>query len=1009
MATFHCELPIVYWLLPINLHLSLSIQLFGPFTVTEGENDSPLAFRTDALRALLAILALERGKPLRREALASLLAPDRPDKEALTYLRNRLTRLRKTIGDDKADPPYLEINRKEILLNEQVAVDVAEFERLLNEVNGHAHREVSGCPSCIEKLTQAAGLYKGELLAGFNLENDVWQGWLTTQRERVKVEVLDLLEKLGDIELRRSNWERVVEIGRQQIELDKWREPAYRSLMRASFAMGDRAAALGWYETCEKILYEELGTDPDEDTLALQAEIASGEGLDAEPFSAAASHNLPAQVSPFFGRQAEKEQLIELLVDPNHRLVTIVGEGGVGKTRLSLEVGQSLLGSFPDGVWFVPLAEANEGMERLKIAVGEAIGLGDGTKQLSGDQVLAILREKRLLLIFDNSEYALDEIAFIPEWLRRAPDIAILASSREPLNFGMETVVQISGLPLGKPTLAEAGAAIRLFEERGQRARPDFALTEDNVGLARQVCEMVGGSPLAIGLAAAWLRRRPLQKVVESIIDTEKSLDFLTNRMRDAEPRHRSMRAVFEGSWAILEPEERAIFASLSVFPSSFSEDAAEAVAGASIFDLDILAEKSILQQQLDQERYLMHSLLRQFAIEKQIEAAGKEAIKLSERKYIDYFYDFAKSHSRDHILLGPEWDNMSIGISRAYHHQLWSAVLNFVHVLDEPWFRQARFADMREALGLATNAARMLGEVDLLAKNMLRLGEVEIEQSKYERASEIVNQSLELFYQLEDGYGIAHAQYCLGRIDLELGKYETALAYFQSYQTICEQMDDRDGVANSLILQAYFHLFSNQNYAETIHLGEQALEILKDVGNELGQSRALRLLSITYFEADDYDEAQRLCEIALDASRSTYDRGEYASILYLLTCIHRIKGNVDKALEFGLDCLDLFKQMGLFRWEGLIVFQLARIKKELNGVEQAIKLCVDSIEIMADVGAIREEGYAHLFLAQLYSELDLQLEAEKTLRKAIVCAETIQEKALYAEASRLLSEHNPS
>ena len=521
----------------------LRINLLGPLQVTVGAD--PAEFRTDALRALLAYLAAHQGIPQRRDTLAGLLSPDRPDKEALTYLRNRLTRLRSALGDDKAAPPWFDVDRKQIALRagDDIVIDLAQFERDLATVETHPHRQLAGCPTCLARLQEAVDLVRGELLAGLNFPSDTWESWLVAQREHVQQQALAAIALLRDARMARGEWAAVLDIAQRQLSMEPWLESAHRAIMQAHYQLDDRNAALAQYGLCQAQLWDELGVEPEEETAALFEEIKAGSGELNAPFAlhpSSVPNNLPRQTGNFFGREAEQAQLLQRLVNPGYRLITLVGTGGIGKTRLSLEVGQQVRASFPDGVWFVPLDAIKGGAEQIKIAVGEAAGFGQAGKQLTGDQVLAILRDKRVLLIFDNCEEVLNEIGFIAEWLRRAPEMAILATSREPLNFAAESVLVLDGLPTGDVGMGEPEmrAAEAMFAEQGGMARAGFVVTAENLPHVRQICRLVDGSPLGIALAAAWVRRRSLRQIGDAISD---SLDFLSTRLRDADPRHHSM------------------------------------------------------------------------------------------------------------------------------------------------------------------------------------------------------------------------------------------------------------------------------------------------------------------------------------------------------------------------------------------------------------------------------------------------------------------------------------
>ena len=442
------------------------------------------------------------------------------------------------------------------------------------------------------------------------------------------------------------------------------------------------------------MLRDELGVEPERETRRLRQLILdralAATGVAQTP------DNLPRPAGRFFGREAEQAKVLSRLVDPHFRLMTLVGAGGIGKTRLAIEVARQVRISFPDGVWFVPLDAGQASAEQIKIAIGEAAGLGQAGQQLTGEQVLAILRDKQLLLLLDNCEVALDELAFLPEWLRRAPQVAILATSREPLNFQAESLVALAGLPTGEAAMRAAEA---LFAERARMARDDFVVSADNLPQVRRICALVDGSPLGIALAAAWVRRRSLAQIGDEI---GRSLDFLSSRLRDADPRHRSMRAVFETSWQLLPPAEQDVLAALAVFPATFTAAAAEQVAGATLADLDLLVEKSLLQQQAEPERYVMHSLLRQFAAEKL--AARAPAI---DHAFVTYYQQLARDHQAEYARLQPEWGNLAAAIAKAHVLAAWPLVLELAQLLDGAWFRQLRFDDMRQGLRLALDAAR--------------------------------------------------------------------------------------------------------------------------------------------------------------------------------------------------------------------------------------------------------------------------------------------------------------
>lgn len=955
----------------------LRIEMLGALRVKVGEDTA--VFRTDALRVLLAYLAAHQGMPQRRDTLAGLLSPDRPDKEALTYLRNRLARLRQAIGDDTAVPPYLDVDRKQITLRsgDDVVVDGVVFAQCLANVEAHAHRQLAGCPTCLAQLETAVSLVRGELLAGLNFPSETWQAWLTAQREHVQQQALAAMTQLRVARMQLGEWTAVLNLAQRQLSLEPWLEAAHRALMQAHYHLGDRNAALAQFEQCEQVLWDELGVAPEEETTALFEKIRAGEDELASSLirhPSAVPHNLPRQLTPFVGRKAEQAQLLHRLVDPACRLITLTGTGGIGKTRLALEVGRQVQTSFPDGVWFVSLDGIKDGEEQIKIAVGDALGLSRDGKQLSGEQVLAILRQKQMLLILDNCEAALDALGFLPEWLRRAPHIAVLATSREPLNFQMESAVVLHGLP--------ADEAEALFAERGQMARADFAITSDNLPQVRRICDLVDGSPLGIALAAAWVRRRSLAQIIAGI---GQSLDFLSTQLRDVDARHRSVRAVFEASWRLLAPAEQDVLAALSLFPAGFTAVAAQHVAGATPFDLDALCEKSLLQQQQEDERYGMHSLVRHFAAEKLGDGETAVVGTAVRRTFVDYFKRYAQKHRTDYPALQPEWSNLSAGVETAHALAAWQTVLALVQVLDEPWFRQIRFTDMRQGLTLAVDAAEQLADQPALAEVLLRLGEIETELNDYNAAEAHLAAARPLLLRLEDSRGIAQAHYLNGRIKMEQAQDAEALSLFEQAKQLFAEEEDWPGVAKNLNLMALCHMKQNPDFQTAHDYLAQSVAIQRPLPPSSTYVEALRYLGRVQGIFEAYEAAEASLREAAGVSQTLQDMGEYAAVLFDQIVLSRRQGQLDLALQYGEECLKLFRQLGSLRWEGLVQMQLAILHQGKQEWERAASLFRECTRLFEEVGDLYEQAYAHYFLYEVYVEMgqtELSRQARQQARK---------------------------
>lgn len=321
-------------------------------------------------------------------------------------------------------------------------------------------------------------------------------------------------------------------------------------------------------------------------------------------------NNLPVQLTEFVGREAERGEVASQVREA--RLVTILASGGSGKTRLAIQVAADLAHEFPDGVFFIPLADISSGADIVQ-TVTESLGIGLSSDEDHRSQLLSYLAGKRQLLVFDNFEHLTDEASLVSDILKSAPAISVLATSRSKLSITGETVFNLSGFETDwdSDEAAFDTAAVQLFVDSARRVDAGFMLGADDLGSVQAILRSTGGLPLAILLAAAWV---DMLSVPEISAEIDKSLDFLETEMGDVPDRHRSIRAVFEYSWAMLAEDERTTFTSLSVFKGGFTRDAAQHVAGASLRGLANLASKSLVTADPTAGRYSIHALLRQYA-----------------------------------------------------------------------------------------------------------------------------------------------------------------------------------------------------------------------------------------------------------------------------------------------------------------------------------------------------------------------------------------------------------
>lgn len=351
--------------------------------------------------------------------------------------------------------------------------------------------------------------------------------------------------------------------------------------------------------------------------------------------------HLPVSPTPLIGREHELTLIPKQLLEPSCRLLTLTGPGGIGKTRLAIEVGRALEPHFADGVHFISLAGV--GMpEAILPAVADGLGIAFSGPADVMIQLTNFLHEKKLLLIFDNMEHLLDGRDLLGEILQKTHHVKMLVTSREQLRLQWEWLFEVQGLPLPEEneTDAEHNSAIELFIQRARQASQTFSLEPDDLSAIVRICRLVGGLPLAIELAASWARMLSAREIVQEL---EKSLDLLETRKLDVPQRHRSIKTVFDYSWKMLSENERELLMKLSVFQGGFTRDAALKVTGASIFLLSSLVDKSLLRHSKNPDRYELHELVRTFALT-QLQSSSANAEEIAWLQYATHYANWMHS-----------------------------------------------------------------------------------------------------------------------------------------------------------------------------------------------------------------------------------------------------------------------------------------------------------------------------------------------------------------------------
>ncbi len=938
-------------------HLTLGVLGALQVTLADGETAK---FRSDQTRALLAYLAVEADRPHRREALTGLLWPDEPEETARHNLRQALVNLRRTIGDSAAHPPHLLITHHEIQFNmaSDFALDVANFDAHLATCDSHPHTRLDNCAICAPRLQQAVDLYRGQFLQEFFLKNSAaFEEWALARREAFHHRALEALGALATYYEQHGDLGATRRCALRALELDPWREQAHRQMMRVFALEGQYGAALAQYETCRRVLAEEMGVEPSRETRELYEQIKTGSWkledgswkVPARESSGLQSptSNLPTPLTPFIGRERELADLGRLITDPACRLITLIGSGGMGKTRLAVQAASQQRSGFAQGVAFVPLV-AIDSVEAIIPAIADALGFSFYGPTPPRLQLFNYLRDKRALLILDNVEQLLIEdpvqgnaADLFVQLLEHTSGIKLLVTSREPLNVQGEWVYPVEGLqfPEGDPGEAiESSAAVALFVQRAKRARAGFTMSEKDYPELARLCRLVDGSPLALELAATWTRTL---SVIEIVKEIERSLDFLSTTVRDLPERHRSMRVVFDHSRKLLTEEEQGVLLRLSVFHGGFRREAAGAVAGATLSVLSALVTKSLIRRS-GGGRYDLHELIRQFAAEHLAERAEEQTATRARHGnyYLAYFSQadgrLRSSAQRETLAeLTTEMDNFRSAWDWAVTHGEFALIEQTMRLFVMLYDTRGWLQEGLDMLGRAVSALETahgqsppdrtnqvaLGHI-LTARSVLatRLGQHELAQAMLER-------SLEILRPMDEPRVLVEAITFLGNVMEFSGNYSRASELYSEGLEIATAIGDRWFAALCLLCLAgegSFRLPTSK--PENAH--ERLQSVVADwrrIGDPRLTAIALNNLSWVAVRLGRHDEARDALEESVLLNTSIGDRWGLGFAYRGLGLIAQAQGEHLQAVDMFRKSLDTFTEVGARQDVARVLVEMSR------------------------------------------------------------------------------------
>jgi predicted ATPase/DNA-binding XRE family transcriptional regulator len=708
----------------------------------------------------------------------------------------------------------------------------------------------------------------------------------------------------------------------------------------------------------------------------------SADNRDATPAavttpSPAPSTRLPLPTTVLVGRQPETILLQRLLVEEANRLVTLVGPGGIGKTRLALHMAHMLDEHFANGALFVPLVSISNAVE-LPSAIA---GVMNAT--LAGDsstaQLDALLQSQSLLLVLDNFEHllALDGDAItllIDHILQHTRGVHLLVTSRERLRLGGECIVELGGLKV--PNAEQSGdvaasEAVILFLQRARQVQPSFALTPANRAAIVRLCTLLAGMPLGIELAAAWVRTLTPEEIAGEI---SRSLDFLTLADRGAPARHRSLRAAFEHSWKLLAPEEQRAAARLAIFRGGFRREAAHAVAGATLPDLAALIDKSLVRAETEAIapggalRYEIHELLRQYLRDKLVEMGEEEELS---RRYANYFLAMAEQVDAQHYAdVSPAWFKQlrsEQGNLRAILE--WSVGtlhapelgLRLVGALGRFWYMSDAWIEGREWLRSALAAADATTPPLVRAKALTQLGEMEHAMAEYAAAQRSYEEALAIWRSHKDEANTAWTLFQMGILASTLTDYQKSEALLNESLHIYRQRNEPWFVA-TVLMQLSSVVMLYEDHARAAQLLDEAVPLFRCQKRTNSMGVALNLQGWAQMQNGDHAGAIQHFEEAYAVGQAHNNLQLMGWSLRNLGINYLLMHKLTEAGDYLRSCLRLYQQI-TFKSGMIIAFEaLAAVAAEQGQPEVAARWLGVAEELRRRTGQLRPLNEARLY-----------------------------------------------
>jgi predicted ATPase/DNA-binding SARP family transcriptional activator len=876
----------------------LEVRLIGKFEIKY--DGKPVIISSRAAQSIFAYLILNAGTSYRREKLAGMFWPDATEETARAYLRHELWSIR------KAFPPQSKV---EYLIANDINISFDAFTEYWLDVTVLTNvREAAS----IEELINALSVFHGELLPGF------YDDWVIQEREHLQAVYEKKIARLLELLEKEKCWSEILEWAEHWISFGQAPEAAFRYLMIAYNALGDRSKVTSTYERCVQAL-RDLDIEPSEQTRALA-------------FKRTPKLNIPIPLTSFIGREVELKEVADLF--SKSRLVTLTGSGGVGKTRLAIQVVAEVLNMFPDGVWFLDLAPLSD-PTLVPNTLAAMLGLRESRELPITDLLINYFRSRTALVIFDNCEHLIGPCAqLINSLLTSCEHLSILATSREALRVSGEIPFRVPSLEIPKSDIEFAIdeisslESVKLFAERAAVASPGFAIGPQILLVIAQICQRLDGIPLAIELAAARTNMLTVEQISKRLDDR---FNLLTGGSRTDLPRHQTLRATIEWSYDLLSEKERLLFRCLAVFVGGWTLEAAEEVCSGKDIEvgevLDLLFQlvnKSLVLVESRESlvRYRRLETIRQYAREKLKDSDEEENIR---DRHLKYFLQL--SEQAETALRGPtqiEWmsrlnderDNIRAALEYAAKNNDVEAGLYLSGRLGRFW----EGFDLKEG-------TRWLDEF---------LGRSESTTMHQARAKALCVKGGFLGFMQQFDEAISAAQECL------------------ALYRIC---GDHEGEVDGLLL-----LGSNLDVTKNLELTQQALALARSRGDVWRQAKALDSLGWNYAG----DERFAYWEEAITLFQQSGDWRSLAVTLSVFGNFVMLHGNLEVAQKRLDEAGRLNDQLKDKIVEADLLYAYGRMAMIRGEYNQARVYLEEELKVVEELGALMGSLWCRAHLGYL-------------------------------------------